>query len=74
MCLCVSLHRKQLKLKINRPTAKSLRILSSISSTPCKTGENKTAAVFGTIPKGACPYVACSTLILDINCITEFAV
>merc|ERR1711976_878691 len=29
--------RKQLKLKINRLTAKLLQILSSISSTPCKT-------------------------------------
>lgn len=44
-CLCVFLLRNQLKLKINRPTAKLLQVLNSISSTPCKTGENRTAAV-----------------------------
>lgn len=45
--LFVSLFRKHLKMKTNKLTAnKLLQILNSISNTPCKTGENKTAAVF----------------------------
>lgn len=43
------LHRKQLKLKINRLRAQSLQILSSMLNTPCKTGENKTAVLFGRV-------------------------
>lgn len=49
-CLCVFLLRNQLKLKINRLTAKLLQVLNSISSTPCKTGENGTAAVLDMMP------------------------
>lgn len=38
MYFCVSPFRKHLKLKTNKPTAnKLLRILNSMSNTPCKT-------------------------------------
>lgn len=66
-CVCVYFFlRNQLKLKINKLTAKLLQVPNSISSTPCKTGENQTAAVFDRILqlKGACAYVHCSILII----------
>lgn len=68
MCFCLSPLRKHLKLKINRLKAKSLQILSSISSTPCKTSENKTSAVFDRIlqPKGACALVEINTTLISI--------
>lgn len=76
MCFYISLLRKQLKLKINRLKAKSLQIPSSISNTLCKTGENKTAAVFDRKlqPKGVWAYIDCSVLIFMESTTTATAV